>query len=420
MAELRRVVVTGVGIVSPCGLDVETSWSNIRAGKSGIGKISLFDAEAYACQIAGECTGFDPEQFIEKKRVREMARFIHLAIAAGDEAVASAKISDAPIDKDRFGTFVGVGMCGLEYLEDVARTLFERGPRRVSPYFIPAVISNLAPGQLSMRYGLRGPSYTTTSACSSGAHAIGEAFKWIQRGGMDAALAGGAEAAVTGLGIAGFTAMRALSKRNEEPDKASRPFDVGRDGFVMGEGAAIMVLEEREAAIARGANILAEITGYGATADAHHLTQPAPEGEGAQRAMRMCLEDASLSPDQIDYVNAHGTSTPQGDVQELTAIKSVFGSRAASGRDGLWVSSTKSMTGHLLGAAGALEAALCTLAIRDQVAPPTINLDEPDPATEGMELVAGEAKPRALTNVLSNSFGFGGTNVALSLSAHKS
>ncbi len=419
MGDLRRVVITGVGIVSPCGLDAETSWSNIRAGKSGIDKITLFDAEQYACQIAGECTGFDPEQYIEKKRVREMARFIHLAVAAGDEAMKDSGLGDSPIDKDRIGTFVGVGMCGLEYLEDVARTLFERGPRRVSPYFIPAVISNLAPGQLSMRHGLRGPSYTTTSACSSGAHGIGEAFKWIQRGGMDAALAGGAEAAVTGLGIAGFTAMRALSKRNDNPQAASRPFDVGRDGFVMGEGAAIMVLEEREAALARGANILAEITGYGATADAHHLTQPAPQGEGAQRAMRQCLEDASLSANQIDYVNAHGTSTPQGDVQELTAIKSVFGERAARGADGLWVSSTKSMTGHLLGAAGALEAALCAMAVRDGVAPPTINLDEPDPASEGMELVSGKAKERELRHVLTNSFGFGGTNVSLSISAHE-
>lgn len=420
MSALRRVVITGVGIVSPCGLDTETSWSNIREGKSGIGKISLFDVEQYACQIAGECTGFDPEKYIEKKRIREMARFIHLALGAGDEAVAASGLKDAPVDKNRVGTFIGVGMCGLEYLEDVARTLFEKGPRRVSPYFIPAVISNLAPGQLSMRYGLRGPSYTTTSACSSGAHAIGEAFKWIQRGGMDAALAGGAEAAITGLGIAGFASMRALSKRNDEPEKASRPFDVGRDGFVMGEGAAVMVLEEREAAIKRGANIVAELTGYGATADAHHLTQPAPEGEGAQRAMRMCLDDAELNTDQIDYVNAHGTSTPQGDVQELVAIKSVFGARAASGTEGLWVSSTKSMTGHLLGAAGALEAALCALSVRDQVVPPTINLDEPDPATEGMELVPHQAKQRKLRHVLSNSFGFGGTNVALSVSAHGS
>ena len=280
MGELRRVVITGVGIVGPCGLNTESSWSNICSGQSGIDKITLFNAENYACQIAGECTGFDAERFIERKRVREMARFIHLALAAGDEAMEASGLADSAVDKDRIGTFVGVGMCGLEYLEEVARTLFERGPRRVSPYFIPAVISNLAPGQLSMRYGLRGPSFTTTSACSSGAHSIGEAFKWIQHGGMDAALAGGAEAAVTGLGIAGFTAMRALSKRNDDPQAASRPFDQGRDGFVMGEGAAIMVLEEREAALSRGANILAEITGYGATADAHHLTQPAPEGEG--------------------------------------------------------------------------------------------------------------------------------------------
>ena len=305
---------------------------------------------------------------------------------------------------------MGVGFCGLEYLENTTRILHEKGPRRVSPYFIPATIANLAPGQVSMRFGLRGPSFTTTSACSSGAHAIGEAFKWIQRGEMDAAVAGGAEAAVTGLGVGGFTAMRALSKRNDDPTRASRPFDTDRDGFVIAEGAAMLILEEMDSAKKRGAPILAELRGYGASADAYHLTKPAPEGEGAQRAIQMALRDAECTPDRIDYVNAHATSTPLGDVEELGAIRRVFGGYAT---EGLMVSSTKSMTGHLLGAAGGLEAAFCVLALRDGRIPATINLDSPDPGAEGFDLVANETREKPVSVTASNAFGFGGTNATL-------
>lgn len=411
---MRRVVITGVGAVSPCGKDLRTTWENVVEGKSGIERIQRWDPTDMASQIAGECRDFDPEQYIERKRVREMARFIHLAMGASHQAIESAGFEPDDALKDRTGTFIGVGFCGLEAVEQQHEILMTKGARRVSPYFIPSAISNLAPGQVSMRWGLRGPSYTTTSACSSGAHAIGEAFRWIQRGGIDAAIAGGAEASVTPLGVAGFAAMRALSKRNDEPHRASRPFDRDRDGFVIAEGAGIVMLEEREAAMKRGAPILAEVIGYGATADAYHLTQPAPEGEGAQRAMRAALLDAQLAPSDIDYVNAHGTSTPTGDVQELQAIRSVFGAHA---QDHLWISSTKSAHGHLLGAAGGLEAVIATLTIRDGVVVPTINLDSPDPACEGLELVPHTARRRATRVAMSNSFGFGGTNVTLVLRA---
>jgi len=410
---MRRVVVTGVGIVSPCGLDTESTWEAIVGGRSGIARIQGFDPTSFASQIGGEATGFDPEKFIERKRVREGDRLIHLAIAASQHAVDASGFEPDDELKEETGVFIGVGMCGIDIFQQQVVKLHERGPRKMSPYFIPAVIANLAPGQVSMRFGFRGPSYTTTSACSSGAHAIGEAFKWIQRGDMDAAIAGGAEAALTEVGVGGFAAMRALSTRNDEPQKASRPFDQGRDGFVIGEGAAVFVLEELDAAKKRGAQILAEVRGYGATSDAYHLTQPAPEGEGAQRAMKRAMKDAGVNPDDIDYVNAHATSTPVGDGQELVAIKSVFGDHA---RNGLWTSSTKSMTGHLLGAAGSLEAGLGALAIRDGIVPPTINLDDPDPQAEGLDLVPHEARRRPLRHLISNSFGFGGTNVSLILS----
>ncbi|HJL06356.1 MAG TPA: beta-ketoacyl-ACP synthase II [Polyangiaceae bacterium LLY-WYZ-15_(1-7)] len=413
---MRRVVITGMGAVSPCGRDVAETWKNVSEGRSGIGRIERFDASAIASQIAGECLDFDPEQYIEKKRLREMARFIHLGVAASAQAVEQSGLGELDQEgKDRVGTFIGVGFCGLEVVEDQQKRLLEKGPRRISPYFIPSAISNLAPGQVSMRFGFRGPSLTTTSACSSGAHAIGEAYRWIQRGGIEAAVAGGAEASVTPLGVAGFAAMRALSKRNDAPEKASRPFDVGRDGFVIAEGAGVVVLEEREHAMKRGAPILAEVVGYGATADAYHLTQPAPDGEGAQRAMRQALRDARLETTDVDYINAHGTSTPTGDVQELQAIRSVFGSHA---QEGLWVSSTKSMHGHLLGAAGGLESVISTLTLTEKVVPPTINLDEPDPACEGLELVPHEAKERDVKVALTNSFGFGGTNVSLIFQRH--
>jgi 3-oxoacyl-[acyl-carrier-protein] synthase II len=414
---MRRVVITGVGAVSPCGPDTASTWGALREGKSGIGRITLFDASAHATQIAGECRAFEPEKYIEKKRLREGDRFIHLAIAASSLAVDDAGVADSSDElKERTGTFIGVGMCGLLLIEQQARVLFEKGPRRMTPYFIPGAIANLAPGNVSMRYGFKGPSYTTTSECSSGAHAIGEAFRWIVRGDIDMAVAGGAEAAISGLGIGGFNAMRALSKRNDEPEKASRPYDKDRDGFVMSEGAGILILEERELAIKRGAHIYAEVVGYGATADAYHLSQPAPEGEGAQRAMRAALKDAKIDPREVDYLNAHGTSTDVGDITELIAIQHVFGGYA---KDGLTVSSTKSMTGHLLGAAGGLEAVITVLAMKDGVVPPTINLDNPDEQAAGFDLVPNTARNKQLRVALSNSFGFGGTNVALVFKRHE-
>lgn len=412
----RRVVITGIGAVSPCGVDTASTWSSICAGKSGIGPITLFDAGQHATQIAGECTGFDPEKYIERKRLREGDRFIHLAVAASAQAVDDAGAATLPDEvKELTGTFIGVGMCGLALIEAQAAVLRDRGPRRMTPYFIPATIANLAPGTVSMRYGFKGPSYTTTSACSSGAHAIGEAFRWIARGDLEMAVAGGAEATITGLGVGGFNAMRALSKRNDAPEKASRPYDRDRDGFIMSEGSGILILEERERAMARGAKIYAEIIGYGATADAYHLTQPAPEGEGAQRAMKWALRDAKLNPEQVDYLNAHGTSTEVGDITELVAIRGIFGAHATGG---LMVSSTKSMTGHLLGASGGLEAVLSALALRDGVVPPTINLDNPDEQAAGFDLVPHQARRKRLGIVLSNSFGFGGTNVSLAFKRH--
>ena len=411
---MRRVVITGLGTVSPCGADVATTWKNVSEGRSGIARIEGFDPSDFASQIAGECTDFDPLQYVPKRRLREGARFIQFAIAASAQAIKSSGFEPSDEEKERVGTFIGVGFCGLEVFEETCRTLLEKGPRRVSPYFIPSVIANLAPGQVTIDWGFKGPSYTHTSACASGAHAIGDAFRWIQRGEIDAAVAGGAEAAVTPVGVAGFTSMRALSRRNDEPHLASRPFDSGRDGFVIAEGAGVLVLEEREAAMARGAEVMAEIVGYGATSDAHHMVQPAPEAEGAQRAMKLALSDAKLNAADIDYINAHGTSTPQGDVGELQAIRKVFGEHATHG---LAVSSTKSMSGHLLGAAGGLEPVLCVLGIRDGLLPPTINLDDPDPAAKGINLVPNQAQERPIRALMNNSFGFGGTNCALVLNA---
>ena len=406
----RRVVVTGVGAVSPCGANAEATWRAVVLGKSGIGPISVFDTTDFPSKIAGECRDFEPERHIPKRDLRSMDRFIQLALAASDETIESSGLEQDAAIKQRTGTLVGTGIGGLASIESMTKVLAEKGPGRISPYFIPSTISNLAPGQVSMRYGLKGPSFTHTSACASGAHAIGEAFRAIVRGEMDACVAGGTEAAVTPLGVAGFSAMRALSKRNHEPNRASRPWDVDRDGFVIAEGAGLLFLEEREHAVQRGARILAEVVGYGASADAYHLTQPAPEGEGAQRAMHAALADAHLEPSAIDYVNAHGTSTPTGDVLELEALRAVFGTHAAKG---LWISSTKSVTGHLLGAAGGLEAVFSVLAIRDGVVPGTINLDHPEPSAAGLDLVPHEARRRPLRYVLSNSFGFGGTNAVL-------
>lgn len=408
---MRRVVITGLGAVSPAGLDAQTSFRAVVEGQSGIAPITLFDPTGFACTIAGECKGFDAERFIPKKEARTMDRFIHLALAAATETLRSAGLGafdDAM--KERTGVILGVGIGGLGTIENTARILAEKGPSRISPYFIPATICNLAPGHISIKHGLRGINYAVTSACASGAHSIGEAFRGIARGDFDACVAGGTEAAVTPLGVAGFAAMRALTKRNDAPTKASRPWDQDRDGFIIAEGAGLLFLEEREQALKRGATIYAEIVGYGASSDAYHLTQPAPEGEGAQRAMRAALADAKLSPDRIDYVNAHGTSTPVGDVLELQAARGIFGSHAGNG---LWISSTKSVTGHLLGAAGGLEAVFSVLALRDGVVPPTINLEQPVEEAAGLDLVPGEARRRSLSYVLSNSFGFGGTNASL-------
>jgi 3-oxoacyl-[acyl-carrier-protein] synthase II len=414
---MRRVVITGLGTVSPCGLDVPTTWRAIQAGTSGIARIALFDPTEYASQIAGECKQFEAEKHIPRRELRTMDRFIHLSLAASDELMRDVGLAPDAALKQRTGTLIGVGIGGLAYIDNTSRVLVEKGPNRITPYFIPASISNLAPGQISMRHGLKGTSFTITSACASGAHAVGEAFRTIARGELDACVVGGAEAAVTPLGVGGFAAMRALSKRNDEPARASRPWDVDRDGFVIAEGAALLFLEELEHARQRGAKIYAELIGYGASADAYHLTQPAPEGEGAQRAMQAALRDAQLNADQIDYLNAHGTSTPVGDLLELEAIRGTFGDHATAHKQGrgLWVSSTKSMTGHLLGAAGGLEALFCALALSEGVVPPTINLDHPAPEAQGIDLVPHEARRRPLRYALSNSFGFGGTNASLVL-----
>ena len=404
---MRRVVVTGLGCVSPTGLDVESTWSNLLAGKSGIAPIDTFDASGHASRIAGLCRGFDAQKYIEKKRLREGDRFIHLAIAASQMAIDMSGFEPNEEQRERVGTLIGVGMGGLDLLEKNHQTLLTRGPSKVSPYFMPAMLANLAPGQVSMRFNFKGPNYTHTSACASGAHAIADGARLIRAGEIDAAICGGAESAVTPLGVSGFTAMRALSTRNDEPERASRPFDAGRDGFVIAEGVGLLLLEEMEAAKKRGARILAEVLGAGASSDAYHLTKPAPQGDGARRAMELALRNAKVSPEQVDYVNAHGTSTPFGDSQECMAIRRAIGTP--------WVSSTKSMTGHLLGAAGGLEAVISVLALRDGRVPPTINLDDPDPeiAELGLDLVPHTAREKALRIVVSNSFGFGGTNCAL-------
>jgi 3-oxoacyl-[acyl-carrier-protein] synthase II len=408
---MRRVVVTGMGAISPVGLDVEANWASLLSARSGIRRITQFDATGYSSQIAGE-VDFAPEKFLPVKDLKKMDRFIQLALVAGDEAMRSSGLDLSKTDLERFGANVGVGIGGLPEISATHRDLLEKGPRRISPFFIPAVISNLAAGQLSLKYGLKGPNLCVTSACSSSAHAIGEAMRTIQAGDVDLMLAGGAEAAICELGVGGFCAMRALSQRNDAPEAASRPFDRDRDGFVIGEGAAVLVLEELEHAKRRGATIVAELVGYGANADAHHMTQPAPEGEGAARCMRLALRSGRVAPEAVGYINAHGTSTPQGDQQETQAIKSVFGDHAKK----LAVSSTKSMTGHLLGAAGALEALYTCLAIRHQVAPPTRNLDHPSPECD-LNYVPHEPQQRPIRYALSNSFGFGGTNASLLLGA---
>jgi len=382
-------------------------WRNIVAGKGGISRISTFDTTNFPCQIAAEVKGFDPLNFIEKKEIKKMGRFIHLAMAAADEAMKMCGLKVTPENEARVGVHIGSGVGGFDVIEREHEQLLKGGPRKISPFFIPAAIVNLAAGHVSIRFGAKGPNEATATACTTSAHAIGDAYKIIQRSDADVMIAGGTEAAITPMGVGGFAAMRALSTRNDEPEKASRPWDSDRDGFVIGEGAGILVLEELEQARQRGANILAEIIGYGMSADAFHITQPAEEGEGGWRVMTAAIKDAKLTPGDIDYVNAHGTSTPIGDLLETKAIKRTFGADTK-----IAVSSTKSMTGHLLGGAGGLEAGLTILALRDQVVPPTINLDKPDPECN-LDYVPNVARKMPLQIALSNSFGFGGTNGSL-------
>jgi len=403
----RRVVVTGLGLICAVGNTSAEVWKNIVAGKSGIARIAAFDASNFACQIAAEVKNFDPFNFVEKKEVKKMGRFIHLALAATDEAVKMSGLKVTPENATRVGVHIGSGVGGFDVIEREHAALLNGGPRKISPFFIPAAIVNLAAGQVSIRYGAKGPNEATCTACTTSAHAIGDAYKIIQRCDADVMFAGGSEAAITAMGIGGFSAMRALSTRNDEPEKASRPWDAGRDGFVIGEGAGILILEELEYAQRRGAPILAEIIGYGMSADAYHITQPAEDGEGGDRVMRNAIHDAKLSPADIDYVNAHGTSTPIGDVLETKAIKRTFGPDTK-----VAVSSTKSMTGHLLGGAGGLEAGITIMALRDQVLPPTINLENPDSECD-LDYVPNTARKAPVNIALSNSFGFGGTNGSL-------
>jgi 3-oxoacyl-[acyl-carrier-protein] synthase II len=403
----RRVVVTGLGLICGVGNTTDVVWKSVLAGKSGVGRITSFDPTAFACQIAAEVKNFDPLNFIEKKEVKKMGRFIHVAIAAADEAFKMSELKITPENDERVGVHIGSGIGGFDIIEREHFALIEGGPRKISPFFIPAAIVNLAAGQVSMRFGAKGPNEATATACTTSAHSIGDSFRIIQHNDADVMIAGGAEAAITPMGVGGFAAMRALSTRNDEPERASRPWDRDRDGFVIGEGAGILILEELEFARKRGARILAEIAGYGMSGDAYHMTQPAPEHEGGFRVMRNAVRDAGVTPDVIGYVNAHGTSTPIGDTLEAHAIRNFFGERKIA------VSSTKSMTGHLLGGAGGLEAGITVLALRDQILPPTINLQNPDPDTAGMDLVPNVARKAELEYAMSNSFGFGGTNGAL-------
>jgi 3-oxoacyl-[acyl-carrier-protein] synthase II len=397
-----------VGLLSSVGIGTEATWQGVLAGNSGIGPITAFDARLFSCRIAGEIQGFDPAAYIEKKEIKKMGRFIQFAIAAADCATSSAGLRVDPAEAENVGVYIGSGIGGFEVIEREHQTLLEFGPRRISPFFIPATIVNLASGYVSIRNGAKGPNSATATACTTSAHSIGDSFRLIQRGDADVMICGGTEACITPMGIGGFAAMRALSTRNDEPQRASRPWDLNRDGFVVGEGSGILVLEELEHARQRGARILAEIVGYGMSADAFHVTAPPPDGDGAFRVMRNALRDAGLQPEQIDYINAHGTSTDVGDRAETAAIKRCFGAHAYK----VAVSSTKSMTGHLLGGAGGLEAGITVLAIRDQVAPPTINYETPDPECD-LDYVPNKARPMRIDCALSNSFGFGGTNGAL-------
>jgi 3-oxoacyl-[acyl-carrier-protein] synthase II len=402
----RRVVVTGLGLICAVGNSTDAAWQNLLAGKSGVSRITHFDTSLHSCQIAAEVKNFDPLQFIEKKEIKKMGRFIHFALAASEEAMKTSGLQINDQNADRVGVHIGSGIGGFDVIEREHTNLMQGGPRKISPFFIPASIINLAAGHVSMRFGAKGPNEATATACTTSAHSVGDAFKIIQRCDADVMIAGGTEAAITPMGIGGFAAMRALSTRNDAPEKASRPWDKDRDGFVVGEGAGILILEELEHAKARGANIIAEVVGYGMSGDAYHITSPAPEHEGAYRVMLNAMRDAKIQPSDIGYVNAHGTSTDIGDKLETIAIKRVFADNVPP------VSSTKSMTGHLLGGAGGLEAGITVLALRDQVLPPTINYETPDPECD-LDYIPNHARRAQLDYALSNSFGFGGTNGCL-------
>ena len=404
----RRVVVTGVGLVCGCGIGTDEVWRSLLAGKSGIGRVTHFDVTAFDCQIAGEVKNFDPLNWVEKKELKKMARFIQIALAASDFAMQMSGLKVTPEIADATGAYIGSGIGGFDVIEREHSKYLQGGPGKISPFFIPAAIVNLASGHVSIRYGAKGPNSATATACSASAHAVGDAFKIIQRGDAEVMIAGGSEAAVTPMGIGGFAAMRALSTRNDEPERASRPFDLERDGFVVGEGAGVLILEALEFAQRRGANIIAEIVGYGMSGDAYHITQPAAEGDGGYRVAMAAIKDAKISPADVSYVNAHGTSTPIGDAIETIALKRVFGDRAKK----VPISSTKSMTGHLLGGAGGLEAGISVLALRDQILPPTINQEFPDPACD-LDYIPNRSRKAEVEYALSNSFGFGGTNASL-------
>jgi len=395
-------------MLASVGIGTEAVWQALKGGRAGIGPITAFDATAFTCRIAGEVKGFDPALYIEKKEIKKMGRFIQLAIAASEFALKSANFRVAREDAERTGVYIGSGIGGFEVIEREHKVLLEKGPGRLSPFFIPATIINLASGWISIRTGAKGPNSATATACTSGAHAVGDSFRIVQRGDADAMICGGTEAAITPMSIGGFAAMRALSHRNDEPERASRPWDRDRDGFVVGEGAGILLLEEYEHARRRGAPVLAEIVGYGMSGDAFHITSPSEDADGAYRVMNIALKDAGLRPGQIDYVNAHGTSTPLGDRIETIALKRVFGEHARK----VAISSTKSMTGHLLGGAGGLEAGISVLAIRDQIAPPTINFENADPQCD-LDYVPNHARPMKIDYALTNSFGFGGPNGCL-------
>jgi 3-oxoacyl-[acyl-carrier-protein] synthase II len=404
----RRVVVTGVGLVCGCGIGTEEVWKNLLAGKSGIGPITHFDPAGFDCRIAGEVKNFEPLNWLEKKELKKTGRFIQLALAAADFAMQQAELKVTPELADSTGVYIGSGIGGFDVIEREHSKYLAGGPGKISPFFIPATIVNLASGHVSIRYGAKGPNSATATACSASAHAIGDAFKIIQRGAADIMITGGTEAAITPMSVGGFAAMRALSTRNDDPARASRPFDADRDGFIVGEGAGVVVLEALEVAQKRGAKILAEIVGYGMSGDAYHITQPAEGGDGGYRVSNAALKDAGISADDVSYVNAHGTSTPIGDAIETAALKRVFGERAKK----VPISSTKSMTGHLLGGAGGLEAGISILALRDQIMPPTANYEKPDPACD-LDYIPNHARKGEVTYALSNSFGFGGTNASL-------